>query len=114
MTWNEQDAKKVEELYLKTSAARATSKLVCTNGNATNALVSQLMSPSLKLDKLNSGTLTKADIDAVVSLKTDVSKAISIETAPAYVAAVRSGGNSDAAVAAAKDGPGVLAGIQSH
>ncbi|MCD4113231.1 YadA-like family protein, partial [Escherichia coli] len=104
MTWNEQDAKKVEE-FIKTLPPEQQQVGL---QMAMQQILFPVDSPSLKLDKLNSGTLTKADIDAVVSLKTDVSKAISIETAPAYVAAVRSGGNSDAAVAAAKDGPSVL------
>ncbi|EHS8099371.1 YadA-like family protein [Escherichia coli] len=87
MTWNEQDAKKVEE-FIKTLPPEQQHVGL---QMAMQQILFPVDSPSLKLDKLNSGTLTKADIDAVVSLKTDVSKAISIETAPAYVAAVRSG-----------------------
>ncbi|EEV1209516.1 hypothetical protein ET812_005097, partial [Escherichia coli] len=104
MTWNDQDAKKVQE-FIKTLPKEQ--QQVGTQ-IAMQRIVFPVDSPSLKLDKLKSGTLTKADIDAVVSLKKDVSNAISIKTAPAYVSAVRSGGNSDAALAAAKQGPGVL------
>ena len=104
MTWNDQDAKKVQE-FIKTLPKEQ--QQVGTQ-IAMQRIVFPVDSPSLKLDKLKSGTLTKADIDAVVSLKTGVSNAISIETAPAYVSAVRSGGNSDAALAAAKHGSGAL------
>ncbi|EQB7039003.1 hypothetical protein ACYS6A_005389, partial [Escherichia coli] len=104
MTWNKQDAEKVQKIIEKLPEKQ---QQVGTQ-IAMQRIVFPVDSPSLKLDKLKSGTLTKADIDAVVSLKTDVSNAISIETAPAYVSAVRSGGNSDAALAAAKHGPGAL------
>ncbi|EFK4577771.1 hypothetical protein A8W75_005061, partial [Escherichia coli] len=103
MTWNKQDAEKVQKIIEKLPEKQQVGTQI-----AMQRIVFPVDSPSLKLDKLKSGTLTKADIDAVVSLKTDVSNAISIETAPAYVSAVRSGGNSDAALAAAKHGPGAL------
>ncbi|MDZ4894099.1 YadA C-terminal domain-containing protein [Escherichia coli] len=104
MTWNDQDAKKVQE-FIKTLPKEQQQVGIQI---AMQRILFPVDSPSLKLDKLKSGTLTKADIDAVVSLKIGVSNAISIETAPAYVSAVRSGGNSDAALAAAKHGSGAL------
>ncbi|EIX0888636.1 hypothetical protein MJ851_005191, partial [Escherichia coli] len=74
MTWNDQDAKKVQE-FIKTLPKEQ--QQVGTQ-IAMQRIVFPVDSPSLKLDKLKSGTLTKADIDAVVSLKKDVSNAISI------------------------------------
>ncbi|HBN7445992.1 TPA: hypothetical protein L3526_005550, partial [Escherichia coli] len=50
----------------------------------------------------NIKNITADQIDEIIKKKENVSKQITSSTAPAYVAAVRSGGNSDAAIAAAK------------
>ncbi|EOX5062073.1 hypothetical protein ACPSTI_004980, partial [Escherichia coli] len=61
-----------------------------------------------RLTAENIKNLSANQIDEIVKKKEEISKQITSTTAPAYVTAVRSGGSSDAAVAAAKDGPGVL------
>ncbi|HAO0941083.1 TPA: hypothetical protein IG303_005157, partial [Escherichia coli] len=71
-----------------------------------NKISFPVYSESLKLESLKK--INKNDLDKVLALKDDISSKITSETAPAYVSAVRSGGNSDAALAAAKQGPGVL------
>ncbi|MFL9101002.1 YadA C-terminal domain-containing protein, partial [Escherichia coli] len=74
--------------------------------NIANKISFPVYSESLKLESLKN--INKNDLDKVLALKNDISSKITSETAPAYVSAVRSGGNSDAALAAAKHGPGVL------
>ncbi|ELQ9381217.1 hypothetical protein R3D95_005124, partial [Escherichia coli] len=71
-----------------------------------NKISFPVYSESLKLESLKK--INKNDLDKVLALKDDISSKITSETAPAYVSAVRSGGNSDAALAAVKQGPGVL------
>ncbi|HAW8079006.1 TPA: hypothetical protein JLP54_005101, partial [Escherichia coli] len=71
-----------------------------------NKISFPVYSESLKLESLKN--INENDLKKVLTLKDDISSKITSETAPAYVSAVRSGGNSDAALAAAEHGSGVL------
>ena len=71
-----------------------------------NKISFPVYSESLKLESLKN--INENDLKKVLTLKDDISSKITSETAPAYVSAVRSGGNSDAALAAAKHGSGAL------
>ncbi|HBQ4747065.1 TPA: YadA-like family protein [Escherichia coli] len=100
----EQGVKLIEEQIKKQpEMAQLQGQLISTFGNS---IAYPIDDTGLKLENIKN--ISVEQIDEIVKKKEGVSKQITSSTAPAYVAAVRSGGNSDAAIAAAKDGPGVL------
>ncbi|ELC8119603.1 hypothetical protein QYB02_005083, partial [Escherichia coli] len=108
MTWNAKDAQQVTsvvESMLKENKIKPEQVQMAIQVGM-ESIMYPVDNPNLKLEKLK--TLTEAEIIEIKEQQKKVSDVVTVSNKDAYVEAVRSGGNSDAAIAAAKDGPGVL------
>ncbi|CAM6331693.1 TPA: YadA-like family protein [Escherichia coli] len=108
MTWNAEEATKVEsavENMLK--QGRITKEMFpMAIQIGMESIMYPVDNPNLKMENLKK--ITQKDINAIQQQQKKVADVITSATKDEYVAAVRSGGNSDAALAMAKNGPGVL------
>ncbi|HAX1983268.1 TPA: hypothetical protein JW546_005081, partial [Escherichia coli] len=102
LTWNKND--EAEVLKLVSQLPQEQQQMAIQIGM--ESIAYPVDNPNLKLEKLK--TLTKAEIIEIQEQQKKVSDVVTVSNKDAYVEAVRSGGNSDAAIAAAKNGPGVL------
>ncbi|HBN7238306.1 TPA: hypothetical protein L3438_005230, partial [Escherichia coli] len=105
MTWNQIDADNVELMAQELEKTQGIPVQMSVQAGM-EAIMYPVDNPNLKLEKLK--TLTAAEINEIKEQQKKVSDVVTVSNKDAYVEAVRSGGNSDAAIAAAKDGPGVL------
>ncbi|EFC5376194.1 hypothetical protein CQ975_004372 [Escherichia coli] len=110
MTYNQQEFTTGGEAILKDATVNGgvTQQTLDKVNAYLNSISYPVDSDLLLLDNLSSGSLTVTDITELKNKQNEISKSITSANKDVYVEAVRSGGNSDAAIAAAKDGPGVL------
>ena len=105
MTWNDDDAKKVVELAKKLAKNKGVPESLAVQIGM-ETIMYPVDNPKLKLEELKK--ITVDDVKAIQEQQKKVSGVINAKNKDVYVSAVRSGGNSDAALAMAKNGLGVL------
>ncbi|HBB9655096.1 TPA: YadA-like family protein, partial [Escherichia coli] len=105
LTWNDDDAAKVVKLAEELAKNKGVSKSLAVQIGM-ETIMYPVDNPKLKLEELKK--ITVDDVKAIKEQQQKVSGVINAKNKDVYVSAVRSGGNSDAALAMAKNGPGVL------